>query len=776
VLFEMLTGQPPVDSNSLQQIVTQKLTGGYPRLRELRSALPEPLEAAIDRALSPDRTLRFASVEEFSNAITASLPQAPAVSTRTRWMLAAAVGVGLVASAVLVYHQQRLVRATQQVAEIERLVRDQRFHDAFQAAEKVLPILPNDTTLNRLRPVFTDFLNIVTVPPGATVSIRRLGDSDSTWRTVGTTPITRLPMPKLLAEMGYQMRIRHAGFETAEVLASVFTDLSLLGGSRPIDTMYLDPVGRPTANMMRIRGFTIPNGKDTIHVGDYYIGKREVTNAEYKRFVDAGGYGRPEYWTEPMVRDGKPVRWEDGVATLVDQTGRPGPSTWTGGTFPTGRENYPVGGVSWYEAAAYARFAKMRLPTERHWSIAAMRNAREVLWMYAPWSNMNSTSVRPVAQGRMSAWGLYDVAGNVREWCVNALGSGRLTYGGAWEDSPFNINHRIERDAFDRSADNGLRLAQYSDADSVVAFLTRPLIRLPRADFNKVVAVSDATFEGFRRMYDYDPQPLDTKLENEGQTSTMRWQKVSFTASYPGPRMAAYLLFPRNASGPFEPVILWAASGAITDRHFNPADPMLGTFIGSIPQSGRVLVVPLFMGTYERDDSTFSITQSIPDSTTRFRDLRVQWIKDLRRTVDFLETRKDIRADRLGFYGLSWGGENAPVALAMDPRIKAAVLYSAGYHARAARAEVNAVNYAPRVHTPTLMLNGKYDVVFPYETSQKPFFDQLGTPARDKKMVMSETGHIVPLDIGIKAGLEWFDKYLTHGGGTEDSRISAPRK
>jgi hypothetical protein len=521
--------------------------------------------------------------------------------------------------------------------------------------------------------------------------------------------------------------------------------------------------------MARVRGFQLFNKADTIRVADYHISKREVTNAEYKRFVDAGGYSRREYWTEPMVRDGKPVSWEDGVATLVDQSGRPGPSTWNAGTFPTGHENYPVGGVSWYEAAAFARFAKMQLPTERHWYIAATRNNREVLWMYAPWSNMNGTGVRPVAQGRMSTWGLYDVGGNVREWCVNPIGSGRLTYGGAWEDSPFNITHRIEKDAFDRSPDNGFRLARYDDPESVVAYLSRPLVRTPPADFNKVVAVSDATFEGFRRMYDYDRRPLETKLESEGQTATLQWQKVSFTAGYPGPRMAAYLLFSRNLGGPFEPVILWGASDAVTNRRFNLNDPLLGTLIGSIVQSGRMLVIPLYMGTYERDDSTFSITQSAPDSTTYFRDLRVQWVKDLRRTVDFLETRKDVRAERVGFYGLSWGGENAPVALAMEPRIKAAVLYSAGYHPRRARAEVDAVNYAPRVHTPTLMLNGKYDTVFPYETSQKPFFDQLGTAAGDKSMVMSETGHILPMGIGIKAGLEWFDKYLTNRSASADS-------
>ena len=59
------------------------------------------------------------------------------------------------------------------------------------------------------------------------------------------------------------------------------------------------------------------------------------------------------------------------------------------------------------------------------------------------------------------------------------------------------------------------------------------------------------------------------------------------------------------------------------------------------------------------------------------------------------------------------------------------------------------------------MLNGRYDTVFPYETSQVPFFDHLGTPARDKWMELSDNGHILSMETGVKASLEWFDRYLS---------------
>ena len=109
------------------------------------------------------------------------------------------------------------------------------------------------------------------------------------------------------------------------------------------------------------------------------------------------------------------------------------------------------------------------------------------------------------------------------------------------EDSPFHITHMIAKDAFDRSPGNGFRLALITDPDSTVAVASRRIERAPQPDFNKMVPVSDAVFDGFRRMYDYDKRPLETKLEAEGETPLYRWQKMTFTAAYVGPRMAAYL-------------------------------------------------------------------------------------------------------------------------------------------------------------------------------------------------------------------------------------------
>ena len=122
------------------------------------------------------------------------------------------------------------------------------------------------------------------------------------------------------------------------------------------------------------------SGNDPVDIGfpDFWIDRSEVTNKSYKAFVDAGGYRKREYWKHDFIKGGRVVGWDDAVASFRDATGRPGPATWQGGAYPEGQDDYPVTGVSWYEAAAYAEFAGKSLPT-----LAALVLRRR-LWLRRP--------------------------------------------------------------------------------------------------------------------------------------------------------------------------------------------------------------------------------------------------------------------------------------------------------------------------------------------------------------------------------------------------------
>jgi len=136
------------------------------------------------------------------------------------------------------------------------------------------------------------------------------------------------------------------------------------------------------------------------------------------------------------------------------------------------------------------------------------------------------------------------------------------------------------------------------------------------------------------------------------------------------------------------------------------------------------------------------------------------WVKDFMRSIDYLETRSDIDCSKLAYYGVSWGGAMGAILPAIETRLKAVVLHVAGLSSQRSLPEVDALNYVSRVKAPVLMLNGLYDHFFPVETSMKPMFALLGTPAEHKKYKLYQSGHMVPRNELIRETLDWFDRYV----------------
>jgi len=108
---------------------------------------------------------------------------------------------------------------------------------------------------------------------------------------------------------------------------------------------------------------------------------------------------------------------------------------------------------------------------------------------------------------------------------------------------------------------------------------------------------------------------------------------------------------------------------------------------------------------------------------------------------------------------MSWGANMGAIIPAVDNRLGASVLIAGGLFG-IGRPEINDVNYVSRVKTPTLMLNGRYDVFCPPITSSQPMFDLLGTPPEHKRLILYETDHIPPRVEYVKETLAWLDKYL----------------
>jgi formylglycine-generating enzyme required for sulfatase activity/dienelactone hydrolase len=580
-------------------------------------------------------------------------------------------------------------------------------------------------------------------PPGADVWLREYTKTDQAWRHLGKTPIRDQPMP-----LGYFLfKVSKEGFETSVGGGSSFFSRNFFRLSKP---------GSAPEGMVLVTGAE-GLGATIRHIGgeaprlSFYIGRYEVTNREFKTFLDHGGYQKAEYWKQPFRDGNRPLSWEQATARFRDQTGRPGPSTWEAGTFPEGHDDYPVSGVSWFEAAAFAEYAGKSLPTVYHWYRAAdVRMAPFII----PASNFGGKGLAKVGSHTgVSPFGAYDMAGNVKEWCWNEDSAGmRFLLGGAWSDPGYQFVDPDAQSPWDRNPANGFRLARYPQPPEEKLFATVPR-RFRKYEEEK--PVSDDVFDAMRRQYSYDPKELKPAIDSVDETNAYwRLERVSFDAAYAGERVPAMLFLPKNGKPPYQTVVYHPGSGANTTAF--PAIDNLSRF-DFIVRSGRAVMYPVYKGTYNRR------YPSALDTPIKRRDATVQRVQDMRRAVEYLLTRPDIDRTRLAYCGASAGGGIAPFMLAMEPLLRAAVLHEGGLPPAATPLpEVDALNFLPRVRVPVLMLNGRFDYTFPLEISQKPYFRLLGTPAKDKRHVVYDTAHDVTLKRPemVRESLDWLDNYL----------------
>jgi dienelactone hydrolase len=412
--------------------------------------------------------------------------------------------------------------------------------------------------------------------------------------------------------------------------------------------------------------------------------------------------------------------------------------------------------VSWYEAAAYARFVGQELPTVYHWRQAF---GTGLLSWILPASNMERDGPAPVGQYQGVSWpGTFDMAGNVREWCFNATGDRRFILGGGWNDPyseavALSFTQGRTSAPLDRSETNGFRLAATREDATVLARMQRPLVEPPVSDAAALKPVSDDVFGAHHSMYAYDPAPLNATTDASETGRDWIRERISFDAARGGQRMVLYLYLPRTGSPPFQTVLYWPGAAALVLPSIDRYPPVNFDFL---LKNGRAVVFPVLKGTFERDGGKGFLAT---DGSAASRDSVIEWVNDLRRSIDYLETRADIDANALSFYGHSWGGVFGPIPLAVEPRMRVAVLYGASLFPPQRMPAAEPATFLPRVRVPVLMLNGELDNFSPRE-GVAPFLKLLGTADVDKKSRIAPGGHFVPRPVLIQETLDWLDKYL----------------
>lgn len=199
----------------------------------------------------------------------------------------------------------------------------------------------------------------------------------------------------------------------------------------PPEGMVLIPAG--DFQMGSNDGYADEKPVHTVHVDAFYMDKYEVTNAEYKKFINAN----PD-WEKERIN----ARFHAGYYLFQ----------WDGNNYPAGKADHPVQ-VSWYAAMAYAKWAGKRLPTEAEWEKAArggLSGAKypwgdaepdgtqgnfQIMWLeevFVDWGIWETVEhgfddgyvdTAPVGSYAANGYGLYDMAGNVAEWCLDEYNS-----------------------------------------------------------------------------------------------------------------------------------------------------------------------------------------------------------------------------------------------------------------------------------------------------------------------------------------------------------------
>jgi formylglycine-generating enzyme required for sulfatase activity/dienelactone hydrolase len=740
LLHELLTGKRPFRGDTEIAVLASILRDEPEPVAKLRPETPPALARIVARCLEKKPEARYESGRALLEDLRACHEAVSAPRVAPPWRRPLVLGGAallFVALAVAGFALQRLARersARQRLAQVETIRETQTRYQAYLAARELQPILANDPAFERIWKSVTIPTNAQTEPAGATAFVKPYERPGAAWERVGATPLGGASVP--FAHLRW--RFEKEGFEPLEL---TFTQ-------RDAVPFRLVPKGTAPPGMARVPAGTAPEIEPAIPLPDTWLDVHEVTNRQFKEFVDQGGYREARYWQEPFVKDGRRLGFDEAMALFRDTTGRPGPATWELGSYPDGQGNLPVGGVSWYEAVAYARFAGKRLPTYHEWYRAAgAGNFSDILGL----SNFGGKGPAPAGSHHgMSPWGHYDMAGNVKEWVENApleTPGRRFALGGAWNDSSYMFLDPDAADAFDRRPVLGFRCARSDTPPPAAAFA--PVGRTSR-DYSREKPVDDATFAAYARLFEYDPLPLDARQEGGvEEAEDWRMERTSFASTY-GERIPARLYLPRRGRAPYQ-AVLYFPSGAA--QAFPSMERFPDADFAFLVRSGRAVLCPVYQNTLDRRH---------PDAGPNAgRAYFIQSVKDARRAVDYLASRPEIDSSRLGYFGISLGASAGLRVLAVEPRLRAAVLAAAGLTRGPVPPELDRLNFAPRVRQPVLLVNGRDDFLFPLETTQKPLLAHLGAPPEHKKLVLLDGGHVIPRSKEfIREALDWFDRHL----------------
>ena len=639
----------------------------------------------------------------------------------------------------------------EKIPQVIKLLDEGNVDIAFLETKKLIEDYPTNEVIKSYFEKSSQYAYLNTNIEGVEVSVKYTGDS--IYNYLGKTPIDSFPVSK--SRKSHILKLDYDGKEFIQN-SKLFHNYVFPNKNIKIPENHKAFLG--SDSWMFLQGVNF----DNVKIEPFSISKNEVSNKDFQQFVDDGGYENPLYWDFPFQIGNQTLDFNSTVKLFTDKYGKLGPANWSYGKYPSGLEDHPVTGISWFEAKAYAKYKNMSLPNIFQWLYASglPEDWFEINRSVTNDSNYNSAQTRSVNNNNGSYNELNNIGGNVKEWTLNPNGDSKEKFsilGGSFSEQPYTFNNYYSLSPMDRSIGNGIRLSKNltntkntKQNNFVVEQFERNILDLPD--------VSDELFEFYKSQFDYKKPLIDVKTTTiSGFQDGYTAQKFEMETTYgTGEKLFGYIVYSNKFKGKYDPVIFFPNASSITNNSdSNLYQGMFG--MKHLVDEGYAIIHPVYHNTYSRKKTYNTFW---PDESENYKNTIIKIGQDFKRSIDYIESRSDFNIENLSYFGYSWGSTTSNYLLAIDDRVKSAFLCVGGVMSQKSKPEVEAHYYLRRIKTPIFHVIGKVDGIFSYEKSFKPWKNLIGTDTdKLKTLELDDFGHGIPWDTIIKYQANWYKKF-----------------